>query len=64
MNLKLSVLIINVINIFIFIIISFSLIWSNEDRLLLKIIKMFIRLFFIKGFLRLSFLCDDMTITI
>ena len=63
MSLRLNVLKIGVIETFIIIIfVSFAAL--NENRLLSKINKMFTRLFFIKGFFELGFLCEIITTTI
>ena len=63
MNLKLSALKTNVIKTFIIVtFVSFAVL--NENYLLLKVNKMFVRLFFIEGFFELDFLCEIMTIMI
>ena len=63
MNLRLNILKTDVIKTFIIIVfVSFAAL--NENRLLLKINKVFIRLFFIKGFFEFDFLCEIMTTTI
>ena len=63
MNLRLSALKAGVIKIFI--IIAFvSSAALNENRLLSKINKMFIRFFLIKDFFGFDFLCEIITITI
>ena len=63
MSLRLNALKINVIKTFIIVIfISFATL--NENRLLSKINKVFIRLFLIKSFFEFDFLREIMTITI
>ena len=63
MNLKLNVLKANVIKTFIIVIfVLFAAL--NENRLLSKINKVFIRLFLIKGFFEFDFLCEIITTTI
>ena len=63
MSLRLNVLKTNVIKIFIIVaFVSFATL--NEDRLLSKINKMFIRLFFIKDFFEFGFLYEIITIMI
>ena len=63
MNLKLNVLKTNVIKIFIIVIfVSFAIL--NENRLLLKINKMFTRFFLIKDFFEFGFLREIIIITI
>ena len=64
MSLKLNVLKINVIKIFIIVIFVFFAILKNENRLLLKINKMFTRFFFIKSFFELDFLREVIMIMI
>ena len=60
MSLRLSALKTNVIKTFIIVaFVSFAAL--NEDRLLSKINKIFIRLFLIKGFFELDFLYEIMT---
>ena len=63
MSLRLNVLKTSVIKTFIIIAFVFFAI-LNENRLLSKINKMFIRFFFIKDFFELDFLCEIMTIMI
>ena len=63
MSLKLNVLKANVIKTFIIVAFVFFVI-LNENRLLLKINKMFTRFFFIKGFFEFDFLCEIITTTI
>ena len=63
MSFKLNALKTNVIKIFI-IIIFVSFVALNENRLLLKINKMFTRLFLIKDFFEFNFLYEIMTTTI
>ena len=63
MSFKLNALKTNVIKTFIIaVFVSFAAL--NENRLLLKVNKMFTRLFLIKGFFEFGFLCEIMTITI
>ena len=63
MSLRLSVLKADVIKTFIITAFaSFAIL--NENRLLSKVNKMFTRLFFIKGFFELDFLCEIITMTI
>ena len=64
MSLRLSALKINIIKIFIVVIFVFFAVLKDENRLLLKINKMFARLFFIKGFFEFDFLREIMIITI
>ena len=61
MSLRLNVLKINVIRTFIIVIFAFFAILKDENRLLLKINKIFARFFFIKGFFEFGFLCEIMT---
>ena len=64
MSLKLSALKINVIKTFIIVSFVFSATLKNKNRLLLKINKMFTRLFFIKDFFEFDFLRKIIIITI
>ena len=63
MSFRLSALKTNVTKTFIIIAFIFFAV-LNENRLLLKINKMFIRLFFYKGFFEFGFLYEIMTIII
>ena len=63
MSLKLNVLKTNVIKTFIIaVFVSFAIL--NENRLLLKVNKVFTRLFLIEGFFEFDFLCEIITTTI
>ena len=64
MSFKLNVSKTNVTETFIIVIFVFFVILKDENRLLSKVNKMFIRLFFIKGFFEFNLLCEVMTTTI
>ena len=64
MNLKLNILKINVIKTFIIVAFIFFATLKNENRLLLKINKMFTRLFLIKDFFEFDFLREIIITTI